>query len=526
MLGLALALALAATGAACGGGSDDGAGAGPGAGPDRPNVLFVLTDDMVVDDLAAMPHVRSWLGDAGTSFSRAYVSVSLCCPSRVTMLRGQYAHNTGVQSNEGTNGGFPVAHALGVESSTVATWLDAAGYRTALLGKYLNHYPRGAGATYVPPGWDTWSSPVDGSTEVGYDYTLNEDGRLVRYGDAPEDYAGHVLVQQAAEVAADADAAGEPFFTWLSVDAPHEPATPGPGDEDAFADATAPRDGTFDEVDPSAPAWVAGLPPLTEAQQAEIDERYRSRLASLRSLDRELDGLFRGLDESGQLDDTYVVFTSDNGFHLGQHRLKAGKQSAYEEDIRVPLLVRGPGVAAGETSDALVGNVDLAPTFAALAGADAPDFVDGRDLSGLWLGDAEGSGRAALLLEHWPPFAPGYVPPTAPSGTGAAPGTTTSTTLPDDVDIAPLIGDTDGHESPSEGPTPPQFSGVRTDRYTYVAYVTGEVELYDGVDDPEQRHNLASTADPALLDRLARLTEQLAACAGATCRSLEGTDVP
>ena len=400
LVAVVLALVLVAGAAACtgdGGGERDG-----GDGAARPNLLFVLTDDMAVPDLAAMPAVQRWLGDGGTTFTRAYVSVSLCCPSRVTMLRGQYAHNTGVQSNEGTNGGFPVAHALGLESSTLATWLDEAGYRTALLGKYLNHYPRSAGPTYVPPGWDTWSSPVDGSTEEGYDYTLNEDGRLVRYGDAPEDYAGHVLVQQAARVAADAQAAGEPFFTWLAVDAPHEPAVPGPGDEGAYADATAPRDGSFDRVDPSAPAWVRDLPALTDEQQAEIDDRYQSRLASLRTLDRELDGLFAGLDASGQLDDTFVVFTSDNGFHLGQHRLKAGKQSAYEEDIAVPLLVRGPGVAAGASSDALVGNVDLPPTLAALAGAEVPGFVDGRDLSDLWRGAAEGSGRGALLLEHWP----------------------------------------------------------------------------------------------------------------------------
>ena len=499
---------------------------GDGDDARRPNVLFILTDDMAVGDLAAMPRLQEWLGDGGTTFSRAYVSVSLCCPARTTMLRGQYAHNTGVQSNEGVNGGFPVAHALGVESSTVATWLDEAGYRTALLGKYLNHYPRGVGTTYVPPGWDTWASPVDGSTAAGFDYTLNENGRLVRYGDRREDYAATVLVDQAVAVAAEAETAGEPFFTWLSFDAPHEPPTPAPEDEGAFADATAPRGASFDVVDPSMPEWVAGLPPLTEEQLAEIDGRHRDRLASLRSLDRELARLADELEASDQLDDTYVVFLSDNGFHLGQHRLKAGKQTAFEEDIRVPFLLAGPGVPAGQESDALVGDVDLAPTIAALAGATAPDFVDGRDLSALWQGDADGSGRGALLLEHWPPLLPGQP---APDGSGSPPPPG------DDIDFAPLVGGdaTAEGENPAAGtgrqgesPTPPEYAGVRTDRYTYVRYVTGEVELYDNEADPDQLRNVAATASPELLDRLDRLTRSLAACVGAACREAEEADVP
>ncbi len=528
-----VATALLALGtAACGG---DGAG----GGADRPNVLFIVTDDMAVSDLAAMPHLEEWLGEGGTTFSRAYVSVSLCCPTRATMLRGQYAHNTGVLSNDGTNGGFPVAHALGLESSTVATWLDEAGYRTALLGKYLNHYPRGAGVTYVPPGWDNWAVAVDAGTAAGFDYTLNEDGRLVRYGDEREDYAATVLVDRAAELAAEAESDGEPFFTWLAVDAPHEPAVPAPEDEGAFADASAPRGPSFDVVDPSMPDWVTSLPPLSDDQLAEIDARHRDRLESLQSLDRELARLADELDEVDQLDDTYVVFTTDNGFHLGHHRLKAGKQTAFEEDISVPMLVAGPGVPEGRTSDAIVGDVDLAPTFAALAEADAPDFVDGRDLRDLWHGESEDSGRGALLLEHWPPLAPGQDPgegSTSPVPVPTAPGG-------DDIDFAPLIGDDPvpeaeaeddddgegGDEPPArigESPTPPEYSGVRTHRYTYVRYVTGEVELYDNEADPHQLRNMAASAPRELLDRLAGLARDLASCETGGCRSLEEADVP
>lgn len=558
-LGLALAVVVASLAVSC----SDGEGAGGAAG-DHPNILFVVTDDMAVGDLAAMPLLAEWLGDEGTSFTRAYVSVSLCCPSRATMLRGQYAHNTGVLSNEGTNGGFPVAHQLGIEASTVATWLQGAGYRTGLVGKYLNYYPLGAGTTYVPPGWDDWVSPVAGSTESGFDYTLNDNGRLVRYGDDPDDYSAHVLVDRAAALATRAAAADQPFFTWLAVDAPHEPATPAPQDADAFAGERAPRTEAFDRVDESAPDWVRDLPALTRAQKDEIDDRHRSRWASLRSLDRELARLARVLDDNGQLDDTYVVLISDNGFHLGQHRLKAGKQSAFEEDVRVPLLVRGPGVPAGATSSALVANVDLAPTFAALAGVEVPGFVDGRSLADLFHGEAEGADRTAVLLEHWPADVPlADVVDASPAGASTTDTSTTDTSRPDDSPADDPPADTsqgggstadsstadastpgtspagDGTEGPpviatgsldpearGEGPTPPEFAGVRTDRYTYVEYVTGEIELYDNESDPAQINNLAASAPPALLDRLAGLVDELRDCAGASCRAAEERSVP
>ena len=424
------------------------------------------------------------------------------------MLRGQYAHNTGVHSNEGTAGGFSVVHDEGLESSTVATWLRDAGYRTGLVGKYLNRYPQGAGPTYVPPGWDTWVSPV-GSSEAGYDYTLNHDGRLVAYGDAPEDYATTVFVDETIAFAARSVEAGDPFFAWMAVDAPHEPGVAAPEDVGTYDDRRAPRSGAFDRVDPSAPDWVRDLPPLSAADREEIDDRYRGRSETLRSLDRELARLADELDGLGVLDDTYVVLISDNGFHLGQHRLKAGKQSAYEEDVRVPLLVRGPGVPAGATSDALVANVDLPPTFAELAGADVPDFVDGRSLAPLFGGDedAPAADRAAVLLEHWVPV---------------------FTTDGGDVDQDALIDAIGVPEAGvrGEGPSPPDYAGLRTRRYTYVEYVTGEVELYDNEADPDQVRNLAATAPRELLDRLAARLAALEGCAGASCRAAEAVPVP
>ncbi len=226
MLVVAVALAAAPSGSSP---------AGQDAEDDRPNVLVILTDDLATGDLAVMPHLRELLTERGTSFSNFFVSVSLCCPSRASMLRGQYAHSTGVLTNAWANGGFPVARQLGVERSTIATWLQDEGYRTGLIGKYLNYYPQSAGPTYLPPGWDEWYSPVRGTPSAGFEYTLNENGRLVRYGSAVDDYVTDVYVRLTEQFVTGAADAGQPFFAWLAVEAPHDPATPAPQDADAFA---------------------------------------------------------------------------------------------------------------------------------------------------------------------------------------------------------------------------------------------------------------------------------------------------
>ena len=209
----------------------------------------------------------------GVSFSNNLVSVSLCCPSRATGLRGQYSHNTGIKTNGGTTGGFATMFANGLESSTIATWLNTAGYRTALFGKYLNGYPNTAGDTYVPPGWDEWYSSVKGSPYSQYNYTLNENGTLVSYGNKKKDYGNTVYTKKTKDFVTRAAQAGEPFFAYLSVYAPHGPATPAPGDEVLFPGATAPRTPNFNEADVSdKPAWVQAKP-LLNAEPAEQARR-------------------------------------------------------------------------------------------------------------------------------------------------------------------------------------------------------------------------------------------------------------
>lgn len=486
---------------ACASGGDDEASPPSSvAGPpvERPNILYVFADDLADDDLEHLPHVRRLLTDHGVELTSAYVSVSLCCPSRSTVLRGQYSHNTGVETNRG-NGGFEVFHERGLEESTVGTWLQEAGYRTALVGKYLNDYPGEAGDAYVPPGWDHWAAPVGSTNEQEggiyrqYGYTLNRNGTLVEHGDAPEDYAGTVFVDEVADFVDDAAERGDPFFAYLSLVSPHAPATPAPGDEDAYPDATAPRTPSYDQADVSAmPQWVRDRPRINDFDQAYLDGLQRARLQSLLGVDRAVRDLVRTLRDNGQLDDTYVVFTSDNGHHLGQHRLQSGKLTAYEEDVHVPLVVRGPGIPEGERSDALVLNTDLAPTFAALAGAEVPDFVDGRSFADVLFDPSAPFPRQSVLLAHY------------------------------DEELRPG----QDHSAIFYQDDTPELHGLRTRRWTYVEYVTGERELYDNDADPDQLENLAADADPALLEALSGRVADLAGCAAEGCRTAEDAAVP
>jgi arylsulfatase A-like enzyme len=467
----------------------------------KPNILFVLTDDLDLGELAQMPNLQSKLAAKGVTFSNNFVSVSLCCPSRSTTLRGQYSHNTGVKTNGGANGGFATAHANGIETSTVATWLHGAGYRTALIGKYLNGYPNTVSDTYVPPGWDEWYSSVKGNPYSEYNYTLNENGTLVAYGSKAKDYGNTVYTKKTQDFVTRAAQAGQPFFAYLAVYAPHSPSTPAPQDVDDFPGATAPRPPNYNEADVSdKPAWVQAKPLLTAAAQTKIDTQYRKRIQSLQAVDRSIGKLITTLKNNGQLANTYIVFTSDNGFHLGQHRLPQGKQTAYEEDIHVPLIVRGPGVPAGATRAHITGNIDYAPTFAALAGATVPAFVDGRSFASL-LGanpPAVSTWRHTYLVEHWTQA--------GAEAAGAGPQE------PADLDQA---------AAPAAANGIPEFHAVRTARYTYTELVTGEKELYDHSVDPYELNNIAATAAPSLLASLHAKLVALEGCSGASCRTAD-----
>jgi arylsulfatase A-like enzyme len=265
-----------------------------------------------------------------------------------------------------------------------------------------------------------------------------------------------------------------PFFVFLAPYAPHGPAQPAARHADALPGLGAPRTPAFDEADMSdKPPWMRGFPALSETAVARIDERFRRRVLSLLAVDELLGELLRSLEANGQLDSTYVFVTSDNGFHLGSHRKSHGKADPYEEAARVPLFVRGPGVAAGRSVAALTANIDLAPTLAELAGVEPPSFVDGRSLVSLLTAQATPpEWTRDLVVENWA-----------------------------------------RHEE-----SVPHYSALRTTRYMYVEYETGERELYDLEHDPYQLENVAATADSGLVRRLAQRLARLKACAGAACR--------
>ena len=467
---------------------------------DRPNVVLILTDDLDAGLLQRhgelYPNLRE-LAAEGTTFENAFVTDPLCCPSRATTLRGQYSHNHSIIGNWPPQGGAGKFRDLGRENSTVATWLKEDGYGTMLVGKYMNDYH----GNRVPAGWDDWYGISGGHL----DHDLNENGRIHHY-DSGRYHLDDVLAEKAAGSVRRPPEHGAPFFMWVGTRAPHAPANPAPRHEGTFSHARLPRPPSFDEGDISdKPDWVRDNPRLEQGQIPPMQDLYRNRLRSMLAVDEMVGRLMDELEETGEMDNTYVFFTSDNGWHAGEHRLTTGKWTAYEEDVRVPLIVRGPGVPAGHTLPHLVLNNDLAPTFADLAGVDPPGFVDGRSLEPLLRDNPPPTDdwRSAFLVEAATEMGPTAGPPLSgdpppesrrhvPRGYGGRPG----------------------------------LVAVRTEGRLYVEYEDGGRELYDLREDPHQLDNRYEEADPELLRRLQGRLAALRGCSGSGCRAAEGGPVP
>ena len=473
----------------------------------RPNIIFVLTDDLDrnLGTLEQVPRLKDMLAGQGVTFPNMFVTESLCCPSRSSIQRAQYVHNHQVLGNAPPDGGFEKFHSLQEDQSTVGTWLKAAGYRTGYMGKYLNGYPNSAAPNYVPPGWDDWNSPAGGNPYSEFNYTLNENGNLVRYGNQPEAYLTDVLSRKAGGFIQQGATDRRPFFLFIATYAPHQPATPAPRHANAFPGVKAPRPPSYNEADVSdKPAWVQSRPLLPPFAQMQMDNLFRKRLQSMLAVQDLVENLLNTLRSTGQLANTYIFFASDNGFHLGEHRLHAGKLTAYEEDVRVPLFVRGPGVPVGRERDEFVGNLDLAQTFAALADAPVPDFVDGRSLAPLLREGARPERwRGAFLVEqeqvHFNPAR-------------AQAGPRRQVLEPRDLFETQLAAARQGI---------PAYTALRTATHTYVVYSTGERELYDLRADPYELENIITKADRGLLDRLDAWLSAYRKCRGAGCREAD-----
>ncbi|HEY0511667.1 MAG TPA: sulfatase, partial [Thermoanaerobaculia bacterium] len=468
----------------------------------RPNIVFILTDDqdLLLNSMEYMPQTRALIADRGMTFAQDFVPLSLCCPSRSTILTGLYPHNHKVYTNHGPDGGFDKFEELGHEGTTIGTALHAAGYRTALLGKYLNHYPKETDPTHVPPGWDEFASPAAGGPYNGFHYTLNENGRLVQYGGNPQDYLTDVIAGKATAFIRGSAAAGKPFFLYLATYAPHKPAVPAPRHAALFPGLQAPRTPSFNEADVSdKPTRIRNLPLLTEGHIRQIDGLYRRRIQSLQAVDEAVAAVVHTLESTGQLENTYIFFTSDNGFHMGQHRMLPGKYTPYETDIHMPLYVRGPGIAAGSSTSAATSSVDFAPTIAELAGATLQLSADGRSFVPILHGQTPGGWRQVVLLEQFE-FTPDNNPPS-------------------DILEPPDPQDGGVLEYPAH-------LGVRVPDFKYVEYASGDREVYDLRNDPDELNNLASHLDPAWLSQMSGIIRALGACAGDACRTLEAQPLP
>ncbi len=461
---------------------------------DRPNVILLVADDLDAASFDAMPFISDLFRRQGATFSNAYVTTPICGPSRASLLRGQYAHNHGMLRNNGDRGGFHTFHMEGREASTIATWLQAAGYRTALIGKYLNGYPRlprrltdrTLPESWVPPGWDEWYAKLAVLEENGdrddqrlYDYEINENGEVVSYGSETEDFYTDVLSGQATDFVRRAAPEERPFFMYVAPTAPHGPATPAERYQDAPVEEEASRPPSFNEEDVSdKPSWRRDTEPLSEEEISEIDTYHQKRLRSMLAVDEMVASLVEELEATGELDNTYIIFTSDNGYLLGEHRNNEQKDRPYEESARVPLFVRGPGITPETQVEELVLNNDLVPTFAELAGVElGEEETDGRSLLALLRGEEPRwwprRGRSAILLE-------GFV------GKGAR-----------------------------------LYGAVRTNTHKYVEYGNGEKELYDLEADPYELENVYETADPSLVEDLKERLEALRDCEGEGCREAE-----
>jgi arylsulfatase A-like enzyme len=467
---------------------------------EQPNLVVVMTDDQTVSELAGMRHTRRLVGANGVRFDRSYVSYPVCCPSRATYLTGQYAHNHGVMGLYPPTGGYGRFD----KRNALPVWLQNAGYHTAHLGKFLNGYGDQEPAD-VPPGWSDWHATVDYSTYQMWGYTMNDNGRMRTYGRAfvqnPRWYQTDVLARKAASIVKREAGGRKPLFLSVNFLAPHHEGRgiqrrtgqlvrPAPRHRGAFASARLPQAASFNEADISdKPRFLRRRAHSLSAREIRrIRGDARARRAALLAVDEGVARIVSALRRSGELDETYIVFTADNGYMQGEHRVRSGKMLPYDPSTRVPLLIRGPEIPAGRVSRELVANVDLAPTLLELAGATAGKAVDGRSLVPFARNPALRTKRAIL-------HETGGLRYVGPREQDEA----TNTRKP----LRRVMS----------------YRAIRTTRWLYIRWRSGSRELYDLRSDPDQMQSLHSgRAHRRVRHVLARRLRALARCAGESCR--------
>ena len=448
--------------------------AGAAAGP---NIVFILADDFSFDLIneqngalaQAMPNLARMM-QQGLSFSNYFVTDSLCCPSRTSIFTGLLPHNSGVITNTGADGGYGAFMSHNNDSKTFALALHGASYATAMMGKYLNGYEVNLG---VPQGWSDWAVAANGYGN--FNYSLNQNGSVI----TPKPHLTDEISQLGQDFIA---AATGPFFLELATFSPHAPYTPPARYADAFPGLTYPQSPAYGaRPDDAAPQWMKDIPPLDARFAAKVNNIYRLRVQSVKGIDDMIGAIRKTLEAQGLTKTTYVIFSSDNGYHMGEHSFRPGKMTPFDTDINVPLVVVGPGVPAGKTVSDMAMNIDLLPTFLDLAGLPVAASVDGQSLAGLLRGGA-GPNRSIAVVEHKQ--------------------SASSANDPDATD--------------SKAGDPPTYVALRMKDALYVEYLggSGEVAYYDLKADPDALHNIAATLPAARLKALHDALQANHTCAG------------
>ena len=477
---------------------------------DKPNILFILTDDQDVtaNSLDYMPQLQQIFRQEGMEFLNYFVTTALCCPSRSTIIRGQYCHNMGIWDNGDLNndtflsGGFKKWITNGLHNITVATMMKDAGYETYLVGKYLNGY-NDKQADVVPPGWDHWH----GMTDLAYyGPHFSDNGKLLKI---PKDIYQTDYISNKAITWLQERSNDKPFFMYVAPFAPHAPSTPAHRHANLFNDKQAPRYESFNpenNIQIEKPSWLKELPKLTTDQINSIDNFYRNRLRALQAVDEMIANFTSVLKTLNILDNTYMFYMGDNGQHLGDYRLPGGKRQAYDTDIRVPFLVRGPGIEGGKKVTEIVQNIDLMPTWV--------DIADGYVTQGY-----KTDGKSILPLLH--------------SKTDVQPPVNSFRS----ASLAEMYGGSSNMGNIYRG-----MKGFEKNRFwnntyqalriingsdwaansnwLYVEWCTGEIEFYNVSNDPRQISNIANELSSETASMLSALVTQLGSCAGNDCHNI------
>jgi N-acetylglucosamine-6-sulfatase len=479
-----------------------------------PNVVVVMTDDQRYDDMGPIPKTTRLIGDAGVTFSRYYASYPVCCPARATFFTGQYAQNHHVAClYPDCGGGYGALD----QREYLPVWLERAGYATAHIGKFLNGYGEEEGTPLVPKGWTEWYGLRDHSTYRMWGYKIHEkgpgdeDGQTRQYGrvlrEKPRYYQTKVLTDKAVDFIRRRAPDAAPFFLSVAYLAPHHESghtqdltgklvRPAPSDRGHYAGLPLPKPPNYNESNLNDKPWFVARwnRPISSRREAAILERLHQRWEALLAVDRGVEKIVEALRRSGELDDTYVIFTSDNGYMQGEHRVPEGKMLPYDASTHLPLIIRGPGIPRGRQTKALVGDVDLASTILEATPARSTRALDGRSMLPF---------ARDVRLRSLRPFLH------TTSGQGAR-----------------------GHVNTREGGAKgtqsrvPAWSAVRTTRWLYVEYKGGQREMYDLPRDPwEMRSVVREPRFRIFRNTLRRILGDLRTCRGASCGKIADASV-